>query len=120
MNNETKNSRLVTGLFNDRASAERAYEHVTSRGYGKDDVNVLMSDDTRKRHFGSDGVETELGSKAAEGAGIGAGVGGAIGAALAGRPISARSLSLLAQALHQVQPVEAIDRLLFGRDVGVD
>ncbi len=43
-----------------------------------------------------------------------------IGAALAGRPISARSLSLLAQALHQVQPVEAIDRLLFGRDVGVD
>lgn len=83
MNNETKNSRLVTGLFNDRESAERAYQHVTSRGYGKDDVNVLMSDETRKRHFGSDGTETELGSKAAEGAGIGAGVGGAIGAALA-------------------------------------
>jgi hypothetical protein len=83
MNNETKNSRLVTGLFNDRESAERAYQHVTSRGYGKDDINVLMSDDTRKRHFGSEGVETELGSKAAEGAGIGAGVGGAIGAALA-------------------------------------
>src|SRR5450830_1444652 len=83
MNNETKNSRLVTGLFNDRESAERAYQHVTSRGYGKDDVNVLMSDDTRKRHFGSDTADTELGSKAAEGAGIGAGVGGAIGAALA-------------------------------------
>lgn len=84
MSQTNQNSRLVTGLFNDRDSAERAYQHATSRGYGKDDINVLMSDETRKRYFsGNDQIETELGSKAAEGAGIGAGVGGAIGAALA-------------------------------------
>lgn len=76
-------SRLVTGLFSDRDSAERAYERATERGYAKDDINVVMSEDARKRHFGGDNVETELGSKAGEGAGIGAGVGGAIGAALA-------------------------------------
>ncbi len=84
MNQYDKNSRLVTGLFTDRASAERAYHHASARGYSKDDINVLMSDETRKRYFSGDGaIETELGSKAAEGAGIGAGVGGAIGAALA-------------------------------------
>ena len=78
---------MVTGLFPDRASAEAAYNAAHSRGYSKDDVNLVMSDDTRKRHFGDDsamGKETELGNKAAEGAGIGGAIGGTIGAILAG------------------------------------
>jgi hypothetical protein len=73
---------LVTGLFRDRDSAERAYQSVTERGYTKDDVNLAMSDETRKRHFSGEtaGRETELGNKAAEGAGIGGAIGGSIGA----------------------------------------
>lgn len=72
---------MVTGLFRDRDSAERAYQAVTERGYGRDDVNLIMSDDTRKRHFSSgDAIRTELGTKAAEGAGVGAGIGGTLGA----------------------------------------
>ena len=67
-----KDSRLVTGLFRDRDSAERAYNSLTDRGYSKDDVTLMMSDDTRKTHFND--TETELGSKAAEGAGVGAGI----------------------------------------------
>ena len=43
--------RLVTGLFPDRASAESAYGSAHDRGYSADDVNLVMSDDTRKRHF---------------------------------------------------------------------
>jgi len=82
MNTADKQSRMVTGLFRDRSSAERAWQHATSRGYGKDDINVVMSDDTRRRYFSGPSA-TELGSKAGEGAGIGASVGGAIGAALA-------------------------------------
>jgi len=82
MKTADKQSRMVTGLFRDRNSAERAWQHATSRGYGKDDINVVMSDDTRQRYF-SGKADTELGSKAGEGAGIGASVGGAIGAALA-------------------------------------
>jgi hypothetical protein len=74
-------TRLVTGLFNDRSSAERAYERAAQRGYSKDDVNLVMSDEARKRHFATD--DTDLGSKAAEGAGVGAGIGGAVGAVLA-------------------------------------
>lgn len=77
----------LTGLFPDRDSAERAYQGAVERGYKQDDVNLVMSDDTRAKHFGqdttgttADGRQTELGTKAAEGAGIGAGIGGALGA----------------------------------------
>lgn len=71
---------LMTGLFPDRESAERGYSSLSERGYSKDDINVVMSDDTKKRHFASDGVETELGNKAAEGAGVGGAIGGTLGA----------------------------------------
>jgi hypothetical protein len=82
--NDTKqgDSRMVTGLFRDRDSAERAYHSLSNRGYTRDDVTLMMSDDTRKRHFGDS--DTELGTKVAEGAGVGAGIGGTIGAVLAG------------------------------------
>ena len=74
---------MVTGLFNDRASAERAYESVASRGYGEDDVNLVMSDETRKKHFAPGRADTELGNKAAKGAGVGGAIGGAVGAVAA-------------------------------------
>lgn len=77
-------SRMVTGIFRDRNSAEGAYRSITDRGYGKDDVNLLMSDDTRKKHFSSDEqLDTELGNKALEGAGAGSAIGGTVGAILA-------------------------------------
>jgi len=78
----TTDKRVLTGLFRDRDSAERAYQSIADRGYGREDVNVVMSDDTRRRHFATttDGRETELGTKAAEGAGIGGAIGGSLGA----------------------------------------
>ena len=79
--NSSQDSGLVTGLFPDRDSAERAYQSVTERGYSNKDVNLVMSDDTRKRYFSADdSVQTELGSKAAEGAGVGGAIGGTLGA----------------------------------------
>ncbi len=79
-----RSNRMVTGLFRDRDSAERAYGSLSTRGYGKDDVNLLMSDETRKRHFSSDdAADTDLGSKALEGLGAGAAIGGTTGAVLA-------------------------------------
>ena len=80
-----RSDRLMTGMFRDRESAERAYECVTSRGYTDKDVSLLMSDDTRTRCFPRDAVtKTELGTKAAEGAGIGAAAGAGLGALLIG------------------------------------
>lgn len=74
-------SRIVTGLFHDRDSAESAYQTVAERGYHRDDVNLVMSDATRLRHFPDHGeLVTELGTRAAEGAGIGGAIGGTLGA----------------------------------------
>ncbi|HYE65132.1 MAG TPA: hypothetical protein VD966_06095 [Pyrinomonadaceae bacterium] len=78
-----RSNRMLTGMFRDRESAERAYGSLTSRGYTKDDVNLLMSDETRKNYFSDDDQETELGSKALEGLGTGAAIGGTVGATLA-------------------------------------
>ena len=77
-----RKSKLLTGTFRDRESAEKAYNSLTSRGYSDKEVNVLMSDDTRKRHFTADNpvIETDLGNKAAEGGVTGATIGGVAGA----------------------------------------
>ena len=75
---------MVTGLFNDRDSAERAYSTIESRGYSRDDVNLMMSDETRNTHFGEGTADTELGSKALEGAGTGSAIGGTLGAIIGG------------------------------------
>ncbi len=77
----TARSQTLSGLFRDRDSAENAYRSITERGYTKDDVNVIMSDETRKTHFSDD--DSELGSKALEGMGVGGAVGGTVGALLA-------------------------------------
>ena len=71
---------MVTGLFRDGKSAELGYQIVSQRGYGTADINVVMSDDTRKRYFSDDRqINTELGSKAAEGGELGGPIGGTIG-----------------------------------------
>lgn len=97
MSETTGQSRTVSGLFNDRASTERAYSALENRGYTKDDVNLLMSDETRNKHFGEGTVETELGSKALEGAGTGSAIGGTLGAIIGG--IAAIGTSVLIPGL---------------------
>ena len=84
MNETTGRGPIVTGLFNDRNSAERAYSSLESRGYSRDDVNLMMSDETRNTHFGENTADTELGSKALEGAGTGSAIGGTLGAIIGG------------------------------------
>lgn len=77
----------VTGTFTDRDSAERAYNSVLRRGYSENEVNLMMSDDTRKQHFSEDHTDkSDLSHKAMESAGVGGAIGvtaGAIFGALA-------------------------------------
>ena len=105
----TGSGNMVTGLFPDRESAEAAYNTAQTRGYSKDDVNMVMSDDTRKRHFSGDsmGKETELGNKAAEGAGIGGAIGGTLGAIIAGIAAVGTSLALPGIGLVIAGPLAA-------------
>jgi len=75
---------MLTGLFTDKESSESAYKSLRDRGYSDDEINVLMSDETRKKYYGDGVTESELGSKAAEGTGIGGAIGGTLGAVIAG------------------------------------
>ena len=55
---------VMTGLFPDRERRTRIQRTdqtwITNR-----DINLAMSEDTRKRHFVARGTETELGNRAA-------------------------------------------------------
>jgi uncharacterized protein YjbJ (UPF0337 family) len=103
-----RSNRMMTGLFRDRESAERAYGSLQSRGYDKDDVNLLMSDDTRKRHFANDDAkDTELGDKALEGAGVGSAIGGTVGAVLAAIAAIGTSVALPGLGLVVAGPIAA-------------
>lgn len=79
--NGTSEKRLLTGMFRDRESTENAYNTLHERGYSKDDINLVMSNETRDMHYGDDVAnQTEIGTKAAEHAGKGSAIGGTIGA----------------------------------------
>ncbi|WP_119155501.1 hypothetical protein [Caldimonas tepidiphila] len=104
------NTRIVTGLFRDRDSAERAYQSLTARGYGNNDVDVVMSDATRQQHFSGAGAQqqqTELGNKAAEGAGIGGAIGGTIGAIAAAVAAVGTSIAIPGLGLVVAGPIAA-------------
>jgi hypothetical protein len=80
----TRSSHIVTGLFKDRESVERAYQALLDHGYDKDDISVLMSDETHTRYRRLDSpADAASEDKMIEGAGVGAAVGGTTGALLA-------------------------------------
>lgn len=97
----------VSAMFPDRASTERAYHAVTSRGYRPEDLSVLMSDDTRKRHFAGSPVEATVGNKAAEGAGVGGAIGGTVGAIAAALAALGTALVLPGLGLVVAGPLAA-------------
>ena len=74
---------MLTGIFTDKDSTEGAYRSLRERGYSDDDINVIMSDQTRDKYYAND-PDSALGSKAAEGAGVGSMIGGSLGAIIGG------------------------------------
>jgi len=57
--------RMVTRLFTNQESAERAYQSAIRLGYESSDIDVLMTEETRNRYFspGHD-TKTDLSSNA--------------------------------------------------------
>ncbi|MBK8636293.1 MAG: hypothetical protein IPN72_23215 [Saprospiraceae bacterium] len=49
--NKQTDRRMLTGMFQDRESSERAYNAMHERGYSEDDIDLMMSDETRKKHW---------------------------------------------------------------------
>jgi uncharacterized protein YjbJ (UPF0337 family) len=75
----SSSDRYVTGFYEDPALASSAYSRLRERDYAAEDIDVVMSDQTRDKYFAG----TEMGTKAAEGVAVGGAVGGGVGAALA-------------------------------------
>ena len=75
--------RMLTGMFRDRESTEGAYRNLRDRGYTDDEINVMMSDETRDKYYTNTDTELE-GNKALEGTGAGAAIGGTLGAIIGG------------------------------------
>jgi hypothetical protein len=77
---KTQDKGLVTGLFPDPESAESAYRALRLRGYSDDEINIMMSDETKHKYLVKDPSSKIVGTKAAEGAGVGGALGGTLGA----------------------------------------
>jgi len=99
--------KLVTGLFKSKVGAEAAVDAIMKRGFTRDDISVMMSDETRKRHFGNvePGTEFKQGSKAAEGAGIGGGIGLGVGAAVGALVAAATAIAIPGLGLVVAGPI---------------
>jgi predicted phage tail protein len=77
--NSDKN--ILAAMFTDSDSAEKAYNVLINRGYTENEINLIMSDETRKKHFSKKVEVTETGAKTALGeAAVGSAIGGTIGA----------------------------------------
>lgn len=57
---------MITGLFTDGVSAERAYRAALDLGYNDSDVNLIVSEETRKRFFSNRQTDPQLRDKAKE------------------------------------------------------
>jgi hypothetical protein len=66
MASATSNVEIVTALFKDVAGVERAYQAALARKYTQDDINLVLSEETRLRHFTASQVTSGLADKAAE------------------------------------------------------
>lgn len=60
------NAAMVTALFDDASGVERACEAALARGYKRDEINLVLSESTRRRHFSEHQVDAGLADKAAE------------------------------------------------------
>ena len=66
MSSTASSAALITALFKDGSGVERAYNSALARGYSPDEINLVLSEETRRRHFNIDQVPSGLAEKAAE------------------------------------------------------
>jgi hypothetical protein len=90
VNSNEKLNTTFTALFKDPVNAEKAYNLAVQKGYKKEDINILMSEETKRKNYGTPIGDMEennvLGHKLMEGAGVGGAIGtttGAIAGAIA-------------------------------------
>ncbi len=80
-NSTNTDKQILAAMFTDSGSAEKAYNVMIARGYTAEEINLIMSGETRKKHFAAKVEVTETGATAAFGEAVaGSAIGGTIGA----------------------------------------
>lgn len=95
---QTKDVQMTTEIFKNPQDAEKAYNDAIEAGYKPEDINVLMSESSRKKHY--DSVLVKEGNKAASAAGMGSVGGAAVGGVVAA--LAAIGTSLIVPGLGLV------------------
>lgn len=101
---------MVLGVFHDHAAAQNCIDALYAHGYTMNDINVLMSEQTRLVHFGKpddDREHAQYGNMSLEGAGVGGAIGTAVGASLAAIAAIGTSLAIPGLNLIVAGPIAA-------------
>ena len=100
---------IVTAVFRTASQVESAYEAAVEHGYKIGDVNVVMSEDTRRQLYTEKPeISSEIGKKAAEGAELGGPSGGRVGIAIS---IAAAVTRPSIDTCNRERPAQAFHRI---------
>lgn len=106
-NSTLTNDEFIAAKFENRTDAEAAYQDLLDRDYTFNDIDVIMTEETRNKHYGEDVGKSALGNKAAEGTGVGSAVGGTVGAILAAVAAAGATVTLPGLGLVIAGPIVA-------------
>lgn len=70
----------ITAIFGDRSGADQAYDTLINKGYSREDINILMSEDTKNEFIDRKSPLDSTIKEAAVGSAIGGTIGAIVGA----------------------------------------
>ncbi len=105
MTTTNKDMHVTSEVFDDRESAEKAYQDALDAGYSPQDINVIMSEHSRNKYY--DSVLVKEGSKASQGVAVGGVTGAAIGGVAAAIAAIGTSLVIPGLGLVVAGPIAA-------------
>jgi hypothetical protein len=102
-------TKMVTAVFRSQSNSEKAFEALRELGYPETEIDVLMSEGTRKDWYSKEegGNMHKAGSMAVEGVGVGGTLGTAIGATLGAVVAIGTSIALPGLGLIVAGPIVA-------------
>jgi hypothetical protein len=105
MSHNDKDIHITTEVFKTQHDAEKAYQDAIDAGYSPKDINVIMSEDSRKRYY--DSILVKEGSKSSDGLAVGGATGAALGGIVAALAAVGTSLVIPGMGLVIAGPIAA-------------
>ncbi len=105
MLNRNRDVHFTTEIFKTKEAAEKAYQDALDAGYSPQDINVIMSEDSRKKYY--DSILVKEGSKASEGLAAGGVTGATLGGIVAAIAAIGTTLAIPGLGLVVAGPLAA-------------